>query len=191
MQTKIRFFEVMAPIYDLVHFSRRNRTISCIEKKLKLNSKDTVLDLAGGTGRISLPLNKKVKKLFVVDASPKMLTVCARRQLRCAHGYAEKIPFPNGFFDKIIIVDALHHFQDIESSIVEIKRVLKDRGTIFIEEVNPGGKFGTMLKFSENILKMNSRFYSPFELETIFLRHFERVDCQELNKSFYTLVARK
>ena len=146
MNLRIGFFQTFAPIYDWLHFSRSGKTLTALDNELKLNPNDIVLDLAGGTGRIAKKIQNKVKKIFVVDASPRMLRVAARRQLRCVHGFAEKIPFPNGFFNKIIIVDALHHFQDLESAIIEIKRVLKDDGKIFIEEVNPQGKFGGMLK---------------------------------------------
>lgn len=191
MKLRINFFEKIAPLYDWFHFLRSGKTVSAIERELDLSSKDVVLDLAGGTGRVAVKLKNKVKKIFVIDASQRMLRVCACKNLHGIHGFAEKIPFPNGFFNKIIIIDALHHFQNCEPAIAEIKRVLKNGGQLFIEEINPCGTFGKILKFVEKILRMNSHFYSSFELEAIFIKHFDLVKTVELSKNFYVLVAKK
>jgi ubiquinone/menaquinone biosynthesis C-methylase UbiE len=34
--------------------------------------------------------------------------------LSCVLGSADRIPFPDCYFDKVIIVDAFHHFQNQE-----------------------------------------------------------------------------
>ena len=46
-------------------------------------------------------------------------------------------PFEAGSFDLVVTRYALHHFPDIEHSISEVCRVLKDQGALFISDPSP------------------------------------------------------
>ena len=48
----------------------------------------------------------------------------------------EKLPFEDQKFDVILIVDVIHHLDDIKKNINEIKRVLKKGGKLLIYEPN-------------------------------------------------------
>ena len=45
---------------------------------------------------------------------------------------AEKLPFPDGHFDVVTILNALDHVEDLKATIAEISRVAADGGTILI-----------------------------------------------------------
>ncbi|MEM3506504.1 MAG: class I SAM-dependent methyltransferase [Candidatus Bathyarchaeia archaeon] len=52
-------------------------------------------------------------------------------------GKAEKIPFSDKFFDIVFAVMTFHHLEDLELSLKEIARVLKDNGKLIIIDWRP------------------------------------------------------
>ena len=52
-------------------------------------------------------------------------------------GKAEALPFPNKVFDIVISVTAIHHFDDVEKGLKEIKRVAKDRVAFSLLKKSP------------------------------------------------------
>lgn len=48
---------------------------------------------------------------------------------------SEKLPFPDSYFDVVVCVNALDHFDSLKETIKEISRVLKKRGK-FIGQIN-------------------------------------------------------
>ena len=191
MSIKIKFFEITAPFYEMIHFSGKKKIIKSVKKEKFFNQKDRVLDLAGGTGRIAKILSWQVDEMIVLDASEEMLKQCRKKGIKCKFGVAEKIPFPDNSFDKMLIIDAFHHFQDQAQAIKEIKRVLKDGGSIFVEEINPRSFGGFILKIAEKILLMGSRFHSPKRLKEIFEKNGFKVEIVGCQHSFYNLIIRK
>jgi SAM-dependent methyltransferase len=94
-----------------------------------------------------------------------MLSQCRKHQgLKCVPGKAEEIPFEDSYFDKVLIVDAFHHFKDREKSLVEISRVLKRGGKLIIQEVNFGRIGNRILETAEFLAGAKSRIVSPKEL---------------------------
>lgn len=187
----MNFFDFVAPIYEVVHFGA-NKAFKILNELGKLQKTDKVLDLGGGTGRISKFLTNKVEEIIVLDSSPAMIKKCqAHIGLSCMVGLAEKISFPDGYFDKVIIIDAFHHFQNQDRVCQEIERVLKSKGKVLIEEFNPKTIIGAFIMTVEKILKMGSNFHSPEKLNTIFMKYFPKTKILNNNKVTYYLSAQK
>lgn len=187
----MNFFDFVASIYEVVHFGA-NKTFKILNELGKFQKTDKVLDLGGGTGRISKFLTNKVEEIIVLDSSPAMIKKCqAHIGLSCLVGLAEKISFPDSYFDKIIIIDALHHFKNQETVCKEIKRVLRPRGEVFVKEFNPKTIIGAFIMTVEKILKMGSNFHSPEKLDTIFMKYFPKTKILNNNKITYYLSAQK
>lgn len=51
-------------------------------------------------------------------------------RIRFVHAPAEKIPYPNDFFDAVISVNAIDHVDDLHATAKEIGRVLKPEGKV-------------------------------------------------------------
>lgn len=51
-------------------------------------------------------------------------------------GTAEKLPYPDGSFDVVYCCDVLEHVRDLNKSIAEISRVLKQGGVFFFDTIN-------------------------------------------------------
>lgn len=191
------FFDLVAPIYEKFHFGAE-KTFKKIESIVRFQTSDTVLDVGGGTGRVSRFLantanrGNKVKKIVVADASQKMIERCKKHAgLSCVLAQAEKLPFPERYFDKILVVDAFHHFQNQKQVVKEMQRVLANNGTIIMEEFNPAKMFGKLIVVLEKIFCLGSRFHTPLSLKNLFATNGFKVKIIDESKSTYYLVAEK
>ncbi len=164
------------PHFDLVvpwvygHLSRRDggpppRTLL---RLAAVEATHRVLDVGGGAGRIARYL-EHARQVALVDPSPFMLAEARKRpRLRPVRAFAERLPFPAGTFDRVIIVDALHHMRDQQAALREAWRVLRPGGRLVLEEPNPAHPVGRAIAIGERLLGMPSRFHTPESLAAHF-----------------------
>lgn len=157
-----KLFDFVAPLYDKVIGIRDpKRLIDLLE--LPING--TLLDAGGGTGRVSIALKNHVGKLFISDLSRSMLIEAkAKDHDDLIQTSSEKNPFPSDFFDRIIVIDALHHFPNQKETIKELIRILKPNGKILIEEPNIHRFSVKLIALAEKLALMNSHIHSPEEI---------------------------
>ncbi|MFW9904820.1 MAG: class I SAM-dependent methyltransferase [Candidatus Thorarchaeota archaeon] len=125
-----------------------------------------ILEIGAGTGRIIQSLSYLCSHLFLLDPSPAMLAK-ARVKVPCANhylGYAESLPFKKAFFDRVFAIDSLHHWNNQTKGLIEVSRVLKNRGSFLLFEFDPNTRFGHYIKSMEHFLRMGSKFYTPREI---------------------------
>ncbi len=97
----------------------------------------SILDVACGTGKSTEPLINTNLKVIGVDHDPEMIAE-AKEQAKI-NGLdidymvsdAEHLPFPDEHFNVVTIGTAFHFFMN-ETAIIEIKRILKPKGLLFI-----------------------------------------------------------
>ena len=94
----------------------------------------TVLELATGTGLIAKHIVNAAAHIEATDASPETIAE-AKRDNRSAklHFSVQDmfcLPYANQSFDVVIVSNALHIVPQPEKALQEIKRVLKDDGTL-------------------------------------------------------------
>jgi demethylmenaquinone methyltransferase/2-methoxy-6-polyprenyl-1,4-benzoquinol methylase len=138
---------------------------------LKLPTSGWLLDAGGGTGRVSGPFRTSVKGLVVSDLSHRMLAKAREKELRPVQAHAESLPFADCFFNRVLVVDAFHHFCSQHESISDLLRVLKPGGRMVIEEPDFTHKGVKILALIEKMLLMRSHFQSPEEIEGIIMSH--------------------
>jgi demethylmenaquinone methyltransferase/2-methoxy-6-polyprenyl-1,4-benzoquinol methylase len=187
----MNLFDFIAPVYEILHLGTK-KSFKTLWQLGQFQKTDKILDLGGGTGRISKFFVDKAKEIIVLDSSSGMIKKCRNHSgLTCVFGLAEQIPFPDNYFDKIIIVDAFHHFQNQEIVCQEIKRVLKQNGKLLIEEFNPKTMIGGFIVLIEKLLKMKSNFYSPKELSVLFAKYLSSIKIFNDVKARYYLIGEK
>ncbi len=186
------FFDIVAPVYEKFHFGAL-RTFNKIKSAVIIKTSDRVVDLGGGTGRIAKFFAGKVSKVIVVDVSEEMINQCRKRhpEFSCVRAEAQNLPFADNSIDKVIIIDAFHHFQNQKLVVKEIKRVLHRNGKVIIEEFNPLTTFGKLVVVVEKFLLMHSVFHQPSSLADLFMRERFKVDLIDENKSSYYLIGEK
>ena len=94
----------------------------------------TVLELATGTGVIAKHIVTAAAHIEATDASAEMITE-AKRDTRSAKLHFSvqdmfRLPYANQSFNVVIVSNALHIVPQPEKALQEIKRVLKDDGTL-------------------------------------------------------------
>jgi ubiquinone/menaquinone biosynthesis C-methylase UbiE len=160
----IDHFGLLAPFYDRIF---RGLNLHRVQDWLELPAQ-RLLDVGGGTGRVSGGLTG-VGTIIVIDPSRAMMRAArGKNGLGLANAHAERIPFPDASFDRVLVVDAFHHFCDQEQAAGELLRVLAPGGRLVIEEPNITRWTVKLIALGERLAMMGSRFYHPESMRRMF-----------------------
>ncbi len=157
-------FDLIAPWYErLIHPQDPTRLLEA----LQLTPESRVLDAGGGTGRVAQFL-QPAKQLVVADLSVGMLRYAQEKPgVQAVAALTEHLPFPPETFDRIVMVDALHHVFQQEASVQELWRVLAPGGRLIIEEPDFNLPIIKALALGEKILLMRSHFLKPADIAAL------------------------
>jgi demethylmenaquinone methyltransferase/2-methoxy-6-polyprenyl-1,4-benzoquinol methylase len=104
---------------------------------------ERVLDIAGGTGDLAAAFRKSVGptgEVWLTDINNAMLTRGRDRLLDegrmgpVAQCDAEKLPFPNDYFDIVTVAFGLRNMTHKELALAEMRRVLRPGGRLLVLE---------------------------------------------------------
>ena len=140
-------FDSVAPRYDLMndlmsaglHRAWKAYTVMVAN----LREGDQVLDIAGGTGDLSLAFSRKVGSTGTVvhtDINEAMLNVGRDRLINLGVVLptvvcdSEALPFPDNHFDLVSVAFGLRNMTHKDEALKEMCRVLKPRGRLLVLE---------------------------------------------------------
>ena len=159
-------FDLLAPLYEAVIKPKEPEELWL---HLDLPATGALLDAGGGTGRVAQHMTAKTDAVVIADLSCKMLA-----ESRIKAGVfpvctpSERLPFANGHFTRVIMVDALHHVIDQQGTIDELWRVLAPGGVMVIEEPDVRVFGVKLIALGEKLLLMRSHFLSPPRIAEMF-----------------------
>ena len=154
-------FHSVAPKYDVMNdlmsagLHRVWKTFTIAKAGIRPGFR--VLDIAGGTGDLARAFAKQAGptgQVWLTDINESMLRVGRDRLLNSglltpmALCDAEKLPFPDNYFDRVSVAFGLRNMTHKDQALAEMQRVLK-----------PGGKL-LVLEFS----KVNPLLQKPYDL---------------------------
>ncbi len=182
-------FSLVAPFYDWVFGGMPSDRLHAL---LDLPAEGWLLDAGGGTGRIAETLRGQVGGMAVVDVSPGMVARARHKaDLNASQARVQQLPFADDAFDRIIVVDAWHHFDDQPGAVREMVRVLAPGGRLVVEDFNID-RFGVkLLALGEHLLLMGSRFHTPAQMRQLFAPHASRVTVHDEHALNYWVVVEK
>ncbi|NLT41954.1 MAG: methyltransferase domain-containing protein [Anaerolineae bacterium] len=160
----LNHFDLVARIYDRV------LPYSGPEPILRLlNVRDglRVLDVGGGTGRVSSTFGCDCL-LVVCDASWTMGREARSKGLPVCTGEGERLPFVDGAFDRLVMVDVFHHLADHRAAAREVVRVLAPGGLAVIEDPDIRYRSVKWLALAERVALMRSTFFAPADMAEMF-----------------------
>lgn len=102
---------------------------------LQIEKRDTLLDLGSGTGYFAHVCNKQKAATFCLDISFRnLLSVKERedRNIALINAEAEKLPFLEKSFDKVLSTEVIEHIKDDATALKEISRILKPGGVLVL-----------------------------------------------------------
>jgi demethylmenaquinone methyltransferase/2-methoxy-6-polyprenyl-1,4-benzoquinol methylase len=159
-------FGLLAPFYDRALPFRR---LELFLDFARLPTEGKLLDAAGGTGRVGKSLEGYASQVVVVDLSSKMLQEASKKGgLKLVNSHTEKLPFKDEEFDRIVMVDALHHVCDQAETAAELWRILKPGGCLVIEEPDFREISVKVVALLEKIALMRSHFLDPTQIANLF-----------------------
>lgn len=119
-------------------------------KKLKNDKPKFLLDVATGTGDFAIEaLSLKPEKIIGIDISDGMLDhgrIKLKKKgydgtIELINGDSEQIPFEDNKFDAVTVAYGVRNFENLETGLREINRVLKPGGQIVVLEFSKPKKF--------------------------------------------------
>ncbi|TVQ15993.1 MAG: class I SAM-dependent methyltransferase [Leptolyngbya sp. DLM2.Bin15] len=139
-------FRWLTPFYDaVVGATTRERTFKqALIQQAEIESRQSVLDLACGTGTLSIWIKQGSSETEVigVDGDPAVLSLASRKAARTkvsvqfdeAMSYA--LPYPNARFDRVVSSLFFHHLSclDKKLSVQEVFRVLRPGGQLHVAD---------------------------------------------------------
>ncbi len=158
-------FGLLAPFYDrAIPFSRLERML----RIAALPADELLLDVGGGTGRVAAAVRPHLREVLVADASFGMLRQARLKGLTGIITPAERLPFADATFARIIMVDTLHHVTHQSEAVSELWRVLAPGGRLVIEEPDVRDWRVKAVALAEKLALMRSRFLSPPRIAALF-----------------------
>jgi len=96
-----------------------------------------VLDIAGGSGRFSIPLLKFTNEITVIDINKTAIELLNQREpgINTICNDFLKAEF-NEKYNLILCIEALGYFQDVESFLIKVNTLLQDDGRFIFTSLN-------------------------------------------------------
>lgn len=162
-------YEWLTPFYDpVVRLTTREKVFKkALVKQLQVKNDQHILDLACGTGTLTILLKKTYKKAEVIgiDGDTKILEIAeakakdANVNIQFKNGLSYNLPFADEVFEKVVSSLFFHHLtrENKLKTLREVRRVLKPGGELHIAD------WGEPSNFLMRIGSYLVQFFDGFE----------------------------
>jgi demethylmenaquinone methyltransferase/2-methoxy-6-polyprenyl-1,4-benzoquinol methylase len=186
LKLKFDHFGILAPFYERFIPPRVPEKIL---ELLRLSGNEIVLDAGGGTGRLAQFLSSRAALIVVADESTLMLREAGTKDgLKPVCSFTEHTPFASDTFDRIMMVDALHHVVNQAKTTADLWRILKPGGRLIIEEPNIHSVRVKFIALAEKLALMRSHFLSGPEIQLLYNQPGAQIQVQTDGPTVWVIV---
>ena len=156
--------DAFLPGYDLLtRLLGMNRVYDALIGQAELSDGDRILEIGCGTGNLALRAKRSCPGAAVIGSDPDPLALRrAERKsagltgIRFERGYAQRLPYGDGEFDRVLSSMMLHHLdEDAKTAAAgEVFRVLRPGGRLHL--VDMGGDMTTHDGLAARLVKHSS-----------------------------------
>lgn len=138
------FYSMLSNSYNELYEEEQLKKLNLIKENIDIKNNSLLLDIGSGTG-ISSSFFKC--KSIALDNNLDMLEKYSGIKI---NANAEQLPFKSKTFDVILSLTAMQNFNNVESSIKEIKRVAKKDSCIIITCLKKSQKINRIKEIIKN-----------------------------------------
>ncbi|ORV81741.1 SAM-dependent methyltransferase [Mycobacterium interjectum] len=154
--------DALLPTYDLMsRVLGMKRVHEALIAQAELEDCRRILEIGCGTGNLTIKAKRAYPRIEVVgcDPDPRVLDRARRKtdEIRFDQGYAERLPYADGEFDRVLSSMMLHHVGDDAktAAAAEIFRVLRPGGRLHLvdiagDETDEHGLLGRLIRRSHH-----------------------------------------
>jgi Methylase involved in ubiquinone/menaquinone biosynthesis len=126
------FWDFCSPIYDFVQKQNKNYKKWINEVINEIDNNAEILEIAGGTGSISIKASQKVKSVICTDISNNMLKIAKRKAKNIGNISFEvcdiyNTKYKDNSFDITIASQVLHLLDNPGKAVEELLRITKNK----------------------------------------------------------------
>lgn len=170
---KMQPLQFQVSSYYLPEDESQKRRLDIILSALRPKACERILDLGCGVGSLAYHCAKRGADAVGIDYSQESVRIAEQLitqfglsekvKFKCCDA-AKKLPYDDGYFDKIVAGDFIEHIDDAEkkASLSEIARVLKPDGTIVI--FTPNGLRERLGSIKSKLLTLSGAYVSETRL---------------------------
>ena len=150
-----------------------------IDRWAAIQPGEHVLDAACGRGSLTLRLARKTATICGFDMSSRAISRARRVALRVRStarflvADAERLPFKDASFDKMVSSSSLEHFRNGQVAVDEMARVLRAGGTLVLTTDNLDESLGAELRERHRTGASVAHYYTADELLRSVEPHFD------------------
>jgi len=149
-----RYYKKYDAWYDNNKYTYQSE-LEAIKKVLPKKGKG--LEIGVGTGRFASSLGIK----FGIDPSKNMLKIAQQRGIDVRLGFGELLPFRNGLFDYVAIINTLCFVRNHQKVLEESRRVLKKKGKLIIGIIDKDSFLGRFYQKKKSKFYQQATFFNP------------------------------
>ncbi len=167
--------------------------IKRLRKLSTLPSNKIVLEIGCGTGNGSKLIKKyfQAKKIYASDLDKRMIEIAKKKNSDTLISFevqnATKLKYKSNSFDAIFDLGVIHHIPNWKDSLKELKRVLKPKGQLIIEDLS-SETFST--SFGKLMRKILDHPYNSMYKEEEFVEYLEKIGFKIVVHKRYTPLIR-
>ena len=157
--------DAFLPAYDLIaRVLGFNSVYQRLVTQADIADGHRILEIGCGTGNLTVRAKRAHPSADVIgcDPDPRVLAVANRKAarltgIRFEQGYAERLPYPDGEFDRVLSSMMLHHISDDAkpAAAAEIFRVLRPGATLHLVDIGgdttSGGLMARLIRHNHHV----------------------------------------